>query len=632
MNIQRFAARTSHEAMARARHAFGDDAIVLHSQPCAEGVELVAMSSRDLSTLQRQGATAPRHDFVAPAPAPRVEPPKLPAHEVERAASAAAPASAAARADVRGDIDLLSMTTLSFQDYVRQRMRQRRREGGERAVAAPATASVADARVEPVVEPMPQPKSVLESPSQPDNAVAAAVEPANETPAAAVPATTVRMDARNAVARLGKRVEAMPAPTEWMVLPLEPRAVRSIEPKVTSTIDHAALLSLEPMAMPESPATPVEVVSPVSDAMRVDAQAAADVSPTVVEATPPAPITRADATESAAIPAAPIATVDARTSIQQEVLLHELRDMKRLIETRVGTLALTESLRDPRRAQLAQRLVDAGFSPVVVRSLATRLPDGVSDETAWVELELGRLLVTAPQGAGLEDAKGVFAFVGPTGSGKTGCVVKVASAFVARHGASQLGLITLDGQRAGGHEALRAGARAMGVAVHVAHDRASLLGLLQLLASRRLLLIDTPGVSPRDAVAANALLETLGDGSIRRMLVVAATSQGEGIDDAVQSFGALRPSAGEPAARAGLDGALLAKVDEAVRLGPALDALVRRRLRLWGVAQGTRPDQDWHRPDARSLLHRALHAHVPAAWRADASQVLMLLDSATASA
>ena len=69
MNVQRFAARTSHEAMARVRHAFGDDAVVLHTRPCAEGVEIVAMASVDLSALTRQG-DAPRREFVAPSAAP----------------------------------------------------------------------------------------------------------------------------------------------------------------------------------------------------------------------------------------------------------------------------------------------------------------------------------------------------------------------------------------------------------------------------------------------------------------------------------------------------------------------------------------------------------------------------------
>lgn len=46
MNVKRFTARTSREAMALVRQAFGDDAVVLSNKPCAEGVEVLAMADR----------------------------------------------------------------------------------------------------------------------------------------------------------------------------------------------------------------------------------------------------------------------------------------------------------------------------------------------------------------------------------------------------------------------------------------------------------------------------------------------------------------------------------------------------------------------------------------------------------
>ena len=38
MNVKRFAARTSREALALVRQAFGVDAVVLSTKPCAEGI------------------------------------------------------------------------------------------------------------------------------------------------------------------------------------------------------------------------------------------------------------------------------------------------------------------------------------------------------------------------------------------------------------------------------------------------------------------------------------------------------------------------------------------------------------------------------------------------------------------
>ena len=63
-------------------------------------------------------------------------------------------------------------------------------------------------------------------------------------------------------------------------------------------------------------------------------------------------------------------------------MLDELRSMKGLIEDRFGALAFMEKLqRQPRQAQLTQKLLDQGFSPALIRKLVDSLPDD-ADESA----------------------------------------------------------------------------------------------------------------------------------------------------------------------------------------------------------------------------------------------------------
>src|SRR6185295_18203855 len=129
----------------------------------------------------------------------------------------------------------------------------------------------------------------------------------------------------------------------------------------------------------------------------------------------------------------------------------------------------------------------------------------------------------------IEDQAGVFALIGATGVGKTTTTAKLAPAFAARHGAGQLGLITLDAYRVGAHEQLRAYGRILGVPVHTAHDRSSLEDLLDLLAGKKMILIDTAGMAQRDTRTAE-LLEMVKHPSIKRLLVVNAAQQGETIE------------------------------------------------------------------------------------------------------
>src|SRR6218665_2273662 len=99
MNIQRFTAPTSREALAKARAVFGEGTLILSNRATATGVEVMATAEEALESLQAaaEGHTAASR-AVRPAPQPR---------------AAAAPAPNA----VEADTEQLAMSTLSFQDY-----------------------------------------------------------------------------------------------------------------------------------------------------------------------------------------------------------------------------------------------------------------------------------------------------------------------------------------------------------------------------------------------------------------------------------------------------------------------------------------------------------------------------------
>src|SRR5512139_2772688 len=119
MNVKRFSARTSRDALNLVRQAFGNDAVVLSTRPCPEGVEVMAMAPEGVQQIERisaesasAGAASPRRPAASAVPA-RAEPAEAPA--------------ASAESTVEQDVAQLSMSTLSFQDYVRERMLRRRR-------------------------------------------------------------------------------------------------------------------------------------------------------------------------------------------------------------------------------------------------------------------------------------------------------------------------------------------------------------------------------------------------------------------------------------------------------------------------------------------------------------------------
>ena len=296
-------------------------------------------------------------------------------------------------------------------------------------------------------------------------------------------------------------------------------------------------------------------------------------------------------------PVAPApAPAAAPTAASQQGLVNELSAMKEMIEERFSTLAwLGQTKQSPIRANLTLKLIRSGYSPALARAVLSMMPDDASPAEAmqWLMGILTRNIKTDAGSPALKDEGGVFALVGTTGVGKTTTAAKLAALCARTHGAGSVGLITLDSYRIGAHEQLRAYGRMLGVVAHMAHDRAALQDLLGLLSNRKMVIIDTTGVAPRDPRKRD-ILDVLDLPQIKRLLVLNAASHGDTQDEAVANFGAKQ--------------AVLTKIDEAVKVAPALDTVIRHHLVLRGVSSGQRVPEDWERADAAALVRLSMRS------------------------
>lgn len=588
MNVRRFTARSSRDALVLVRQALGEDAVVLSTQPCAEGVEVLAMSPASIEQIQRysatQGASTEPAKVSMPqfkaAAAPRSAPTPVAAHS----------SSTDTSGSVASDVERLSMSTLSFQDYVRERMLRRR----SAALKSPTAAEVA-----PPAAPVASSISARQSQPMAKTSASASASASASVPISAQADVAARrvepvMSARHTVTHVRAPAHFREAP----VLRDEIRYKREATARAPTAMNHGGSPSYQASqpANHRAPNSPQNVVPTLAN---------------VPAAQTPFPMS---ATASA--PAQPSQHAGAYASAaqrDQHDMMIELRAMKGLIEDRFDTLAFVGKLeRQPAHARLAQRLLDCGFSPALIRKLTDGMAADVTDETAWVADVLERNLLTAEAELPLEDQGGVYALIGSTGVGKTTSTAKLAAAFASKHGATHLGLITLDAYRVGAHEQLRTYGRILGVPVHTAHDRASLEDLLELLSAKKMVLIDTAGMAQRDS-RTRELLDMLSHRSIQKLLVINAAAQGETTEDVLLSYRASQAK-----------GIVLSKLDEAVKLAPAIDALIRHKLPVTVVANGQRVPEDWHRLSGHSLVQRALRPTAGTAYRIDASDVNLI--------
>lgn len=290
----------------------------------------------------------------------------------------------------------------------------------------------------------------------------------------------------------------------------------------------------------------------------------------------------------------------------------ELQSMRDLIEDRFNTFAwLGQARQDPIQANLMLKLVRAGYSANLARAILERMPEAlaVPEAMQWMMEAIRRNLRTGDDDMPLYQEGGIFALVGATGVGKTTTAAKLAGLCAQTHGAGSVGLITLDTQRVGAHAQLREHARSLGLVAHLAHDRAALQDLLGLFAAKKMVLIDTTGLAPRDP-RKNDALDVLDLPDVRRLLVLNAGSHGDTLDEVVNAF-----KSGE------MQQTVLSKIDEAVKLGPALDVAVRHQLVLRGVTNGQKVPQDWESADAAELVRTSMRASGKSAFDPKASDL-----------
>ncbi len=279
----------------------------------------------------------------------------------------------------------------------------------------------------------------------------------------------------------------------------------------------------------------------------------------------------------------------------------ELEQMRRLLNQHLARDAWHDTVSSyPTRLDLLRALGELGFSRSLALELSKRA--GVAEEFSSAMAQLRQLL--ADRVPVLEDPLleygGVAALVGPTGVGKTTTIAKLAARFRLKHGPRQVALVTTDNYRIGAHEQLSTYARILGVPVRVAANADELQAIVRSFVDKKLVLIDTAGMSQRDLRLAeqfNLLRDS--DIAIETYLVLSAATQLKSLHEAIEAFSDFQPKS-----------CILTKLDEAGALGPVLSALVERSLPTAFFTDGQQVPEDLHPADGKDLVARAFQ-HLP---------------------
>ncbi len=275
----------------------------------------------------------------------------------------------------------------------------------------------------------------------------------------------------------------------------------------------------------------------------------------------------------------------------------ELKSLRVMIENQHVLGEWNEMItKHPLRISLYKRLMALGLSQEMCKNLANGLDD-CNDVEQAMQVALKQLVHQVPV---VKDEiliqGGIYAMIGPTGVGKTTTIAKLAARFVMQHGQRSVALISTDTYRIGAHEQLMTYGRLLSVPVHVANDTHALQQLLLSLRDKKLILIDTAGMSQRDINLTQQLANLNHPLSIiKPYLVLSANAQEATLDEVLSVFKKAKPVA-----------CILTKLDEAASLGGVLSTVIKHQLPIAYVSHGQKVPEDIKQAGARDLVDDAL--------------------------
>jgi flagellar biosynthesis protein FlhF len=275
----------------------------------------------------------------------------------------------------------------------------------------------------------------------------------------------------------------------------------------------------------------------------------------------------------------------------------ELSSLRHILQFQVsGLIEQEKNRKHPLHGYLLQRLQQMGISDALAEEVVSYAPEAADERQSW--LFLLKLLANRLQTKhdDILSQPGVVALMGPTGTGKTTTIAKLAAQAAQKFGVDQVAIITLDNYRIGAYEQIATYGKIIGCSVKKAQNSNELSDLLYQFRNKRLVLVDTAGFSQKDARLIKQL-DTMKQNSctnIRNYLVMQANCQYRVMQQTVNEYRQIS-----------LHGCILTKLDECYSLGEVISVAIENKLQICYLADGQRVPEDLQAASTKFLITSA---------------------------
>ncbi|MFT4607461.1 MAG: flagellar biosynthesis protein FlhF [Gammaproteobacteria bacterium] len=276
----------------------------------------------------------------------------------------------------------------------------------------------------------------------------------------------------------------------------------------------------------------------------------------------------------------------------------ELKGLRDLMQSQLSVLQWDQfAKRHPVRTVLLNLMSDLGLGSDICEIIFSHLDELNHDPHKVWQQALGILAKCLPVNRTdiLADG-GRIALVGSTGVGKTTTIAKLAARFAHIHGKRSVAMISTDHFRIGAQEQLQHFARLLELPLLTANTSAELGDRLDMLADKKLVLIDTAGMSQHD-IRLSERFHRLQNSApqIKPYLVLSANTQLAALNQTIKCFSKVQ-----------LAGAIVTKLDEAASLGGVMTASIRHQLPLTYCGTGQRVPEDLETAKSHRIISKAV--------------------------
>ena len=374
--------------------------------------------------------------------------------------------------------------------------------------------------------------------------------------------------------------------------------------KLADGVEIVAAYDRDPVVSPAKTSVsnlpPAKVSKPVPSLSEIIGDSGPDSLKALLEKQAKSTQPQTDKPVSSAQPLVDTSKIDQQSAFNQRAINDikaELSSLRNVLEFQVNGLLKQQQHNDhPLRSYLTERLQAMGISPALSQQVVSFTPADNSEREAW--LFLLKLLANRlkTNNNDIVNQGGVVALMGPTGTGKTTTIAKLAALYAQQYGKDSVALVTTDSYRIAAYEQLATYGKIIGCPVKKAASAEQLSDVLYQLRNRRLILLDTAGFGQRDVRLIKQLdtLKQTSCATIKSYLVLQANAQRQVMQQTINLYKHIS-----------LQGCIFTKLDECYSLGEMISVAIENNLPVSYLTDGQKVPEDIRSAEAKYMISTA---------------------------